>query len=333
MSRPLLYKIPEFLFAALDSGNAEIFGAVIKDNATGRILGHVQPTGIAVELAGSLISSGLEGNVPSIVSVIQNEQIKARISDMHSTLGMIQIVNVGTFAMSGLGLAVMVAGFAMVRRRLKDIDARLDELGGQITQVTQDRRIDHIREVVRSIEIHMGEAGDLDKWDRDGLKGALVHQRLQDLLAKLWSHFDRELDRTEGLQAQNLELLQYLAIAMGDCFNASFRTQFMIEELRAAEAEAMRHASKLLDICKRTIPEQIINAQLRSAGDFDSMVKIRSETLPVARDMVKILQVGALQASALAGIARVLINLPASGRQYIEEAKSEKSEPILYLPS
>ena len=62
---PLLYDIPRSLLADVDAGKVELFNAILKDVATGRIVGHVQqtnaleaPLGSAFQGAQVTLSSG-----------------------------------------------------------------------------------------------------------------------------------------------------------------------------------------------------------------------------------------------------------------------------------
>lgn len=123
----LLYKIPEAFLGAIGSGQASLVGAVIKEVGSGRILAHVQPTGIF----GTMMQSSLQGlgstltqgfNPLGVVTVIQNQQIKSGIRQVQSAMGLLQNLQVGTLAVSGMGLGVSVVGFALMLKQLKKIE-------------------------------------------------------------------------------------------------------------------------------------------------------------------------------------------------------------------
>ena len=134
---PLLYDIPRSLLADVDSGKIELFNAILKDVATGRIVGHVQQTNALEALLGSAFQGAQvtlsNGFSPlGLVSAFQNEQIRRSLGAMQSTLGLLQNLQIGALALSGVGLGVSVAGFALMLRRLKGIDAQLNVLESKV---------------------------------------------------------------------------------------------------------------------------------------------------------------------------------------------------------
>lgn len=52
-------------------------------------------------------------------SIVKNEQIKSRLATVQSSLALVPNLQIGTLAVSGLGLGVSVAGLAAMLKRLK----------------------------------------------------------------------------------------------------------------------------------------------------------------------------------------------------------------------
>ncbi len=192
----LLYEIPGKLVGQVHSRSAEVIGAVIKDKATGQILGHVQPTsvletfmGSAIQGASSTISQGF--NPLGLVAAVQNEQIKSQLRDLNSAFGVMQTLQVSTLAVSGLGLGVSVVGFAVMLKRLNAIERHIGKLSDKIDQVTADRRSDNLETIFADI------ATDLDTIEtlqarKDAQRVAEAAQvSLSRSSARIKPHFER----------------------------------------------------------------------------------------------------------------------------------------------
>ena len=122
-----LYKIPAEFLARFRNGDLQLFGAILKDAVTGRIVGQVQETGAldgllrtAFSGLSEVINNGLNpvSAATGVMSVVQNHQIRNRLIDMQASLGLLQNLQLGTLAVSGLGLGVSVAGFAVMIQKL-----------------------------------------------------------------------------------------------------------------------------------------------------------------------------------------------------------------------
>lgn len=71
---PIPYVVPLLLKAAVASGQASVVGAIIKDNATGRILGHMQQTTGLQTLLGKVLDpfTSAGGFSPLCVAQVPN---------------------------------------------------------------------------------------------------------------------------------------------------------------------------------------------------------------------------------------------------------------------
>lgn len=124
------FELPLRFLPGLATGDIVRYGAILKDAGTGRILGHLQESGIAQSLLSqalssaqsplSLVLSGVNTG-SSIYTAIQVRQLKA----MMETL---QALQVATLGVSLVGLGVSVAGFLYMRKRFNSLDVRLDKL-------------------------------------------------------------------------------------------------------------------------------------------------------------------------------------------------------------
>jgi hypothetical protein len=122
-----LFRLPEQFW----SPAYERFGAIVKDRATGRIVGHLQETG-AWKLSSSLPIPG--GNPLQLVT--EAVQI-AQLAGIQRTLNVVQtLATVGAVA-SVASLGVSVVGFSVVTAKLSRMDRKLDRLLGETRQLRE----------------------------------------------------------------------------------------------------------------------------------------------------------------------------------------------------
>jgi hypothetical protein len=136
MLNSIPFSFPDHLISHFAAGDSVRFGAILKDAATGRIVGHVQETG----LAHSLLSKLIGGGVPTPFSLIGNlvgaaveidtdrqiQQVKDQIAQSQQLVQALQVLQIANLAVSIVGVGVTVAGFVHVHRRLNAIDRKLD---------------------------------------------------------------------------------------------------------------------------------------------------------------------------------------------------------------
>jgi hypothetical protein len=123
-----LFRVPEEFWNPI---HYERFGAILKDRATGKIVGHLQ------EAAGWGLSSGLPipgGNpLQLLTEVVQ----VAQLAGIQKTLNVVQtLATVGAVA-SVASLGVSVVGFGVVTAKLSRMDRKLDRLLSETTQIRQ----------------------------------------------------------------------------------------------------------------------------------------------------------------------------------------------------
>jgi hypothetical protein len=130
MLSQILFDVPLRFVGGIAAGDVVRYGSILKDAGTGKILGHLQESGLAQSLLSQALSTtptplGLISNTinagASIYTATQVHQIKEMI-------GVLQGLQVATLGVSLVGLGVSVAGFMYMRKRFNHLDSRLDQL-------------------------------------------------------------------------------------------------------------------------------------------------------------------------------------------------------------
>ncbi len=326
---PLPYAIPQALQADLALGKIELFNAVLKEVATGRIVGHVQQTGVLDGLLGSAfqgVQSTLSGGFSplGLISVIRNRQIGSQLSAMQGTSGLLQNLQIGTLALSGAGLGVSVVGFAMMLRRLDAIGAHLEALEARIEGVTRDRRADEIQTILVDIRNDLDQV-DILETRRDPKP---IAERAQMSMAqnamRLEGHFARlaKDDRPDAWNEARLDMLWSLAAAMRLCHEAARRALNVIDDVRTAGELSRRQAERLLALCEPLSPDTLA----RMPGQGRAM-------LPAARTLVDGVRGSVSAVAAQTALAHTLVGRGIAGPAYLEAVAEETTEPLLYLPA
>lgn len=124
------FDLPVRFLPGMASGDIVRYGAILKDAGTGRILGHLQESGIAQSLMSQALSSATSplslassvvNTVPGIYTAIQVRQLKAMMESL-------QALQVATLGVSLVGVGVSVAGILYMRKRFDSLDGRLEML-------------------------------------------------------------------------------------------------------------------------------------------------------------------------------------------------------------
>lgn len=122
------FEVPDRFVGMIAAGTARRLGTTIRDAASGRILAHLQetsllPTTLGANPIGLLLSGGQLAS--SVVANYQLEQVKRMLSGL-------RVLTSASLAVSVVGVGVSVAGFALVMRRLRDLEGQVAGVGREV---------------------------------------------------------------------------------------------------------------------------------------------------------------------------------------------------------
>ena len=113
------------------SGQVVRYGAILKDSATGQILGHVQETGLAQKILQTGLSFDPTG-ATGLIGVAQNVAIAGKLNSMQQALGSLQVLQYASLFSSVVGVGVSAASTAMILKRLSAVDDALSRIESSI---------------------------------------------------------------------------------------------------------------------------------------------------------------------------------------------------------
>lgn len=124
------FDLPLRFLPGLAAGDIVRYGAILKDAGTGRILGHLQESGVAQSVLSQMLSSGPSplSLVSSVVNTGTNIYTAMQVRQLKVMMETLQALQVATLGVSLVGIGVSVAGFLYMRKRFNTLDARIEKL-------------------------------------------------------------------------------------------------------------------------------------------------------------------------------------------------------------
>lgn len=337
----LLRAVPPELVEGVASGIYRITGSVIRDVASGRGVGFLQETGLLQSILGNVLASG--GNPVlafanlglGAASVLQNQQIKSQLAEVQSSLALLQNLQIGTLAVSGLGLGVSVVGFAVMLKRLKGIETHLGTIEAKIANVTSDRRSDDVRMIFADIGTQLDAVDTLSARSNKVTSAEAAEQALATSAGRLEAHFQQKSDamQTGTITTADMDLLWSLAAAIRLCHEAGLRALFTIDEMEAAKQLAERRAQRFLNLSQALSPDALARLCAQSAPNPTAYADMRCAALPQAEILVQGLRDSVAAIGSQSELTRSLIAHQMSGPGYLKDTENERNEPLLLLPA
>jgi len=242
MITQILFTIPAMYEAAVKSGNLIQIGGLLKDAASGKIVAHLQESGLAQSLISKAIL-GATSPIPlaiteavnigtGIYTAIQVNQIKQMVAGLQS-------LQIATLGVSLVGIGVSVAGFMYMHKRFNSLDQKIvtliDAVGsGFENQETMMLR-SHLSQT-KGLVVQAKQAHTLAKPEYE-------YSRIAEEFAGQAAHFEGEVEFVIKANGNiNLELFWQLAQALMVCnsvrIDCRIRTNELYNALTVAEEVA-----------------------------------------------------------------------------------------------
>lgn len=131
----MLFKIPVDLLGRVEAGELIRFGTILKDATTGKIVSHLQETGVAQSILSNLASGPFApiSMVADVVNVGSNIYAGVKIDQLKLMMETLQTLQVVTLGVSLVGVGVSVAGFYHMHKRFNALEVRMDHLSETIS--------------------------------------------------------------------------------------------------------------------------------------------------------------------------------------------------------
>ena len=294
-------------------------GAILKDASTGRIVAHLQETGLlnqAVSQGAGMLGGGANpaGGVASIFTVVQNEQIKSKLDHLESLMGGMQTLQLATLATSVVGIGVTIASTAIILNRIKHLDETVKRIEDKVDEMPAKWREMRVHETLVDLQTHLERLDEsVYRPDRD--------QVLTNVEEKLNYSFNSFADGVQTLTGEitiDADQLRILLSALSICAGAQFKALLFLDLKEAAQNRAT-HQNRRVEALTWGIPQDIL--ELRLGENADQAPAIATETSELR-----------IRLAGRPSLLQSLIAKDIHGRAYIEQSEQETEEPLLLLP-
>lgn len=308
-----------------------VYGGIIKNMDTGRIVGHLQEARPITQL----LSNGVVGLPMQAGQLIQGEMIRSGVKRVEAGVHLLQNLTAAGLALDVVGIGVNIIGFKIMADKLDRVQGTLhamadtlDTISAKIDGLRQDR-IDADFVALHSMtRLHEEgwDFGDRGRSEQQWLRVAQDARTLQDRFA--W----RARDLLAGSMA-NFALadgmIDALALSSGlrvtslVACNENVLARSVAAEA-ASQIEALTGSIGLLDLVARHMPPD----PLPGTSEFgDALEAARDAAAPVLRKLRDREAATATRAAPLALLEKHGI----APRKWLEAARSETESPFLIL--
>lgn len=287
--------------------------------------------GLATGGPANILTSAVTGGV----AIWQNHKIAGQLTQMQSSLALVQNLSVAGILVSGLGVGVSVVGFAAMNARLKTIGKSLDTLSDRVDVVTRDRREDELKALLRRIEVHLETVDGLETRKQGFAAADRASDNLRDDASALYGVLDREVERASPNSTELPDIDRILGVTstIRIVHEASTRAMFLMDEVEEAGRLAGLQGRRLMDHTAALSPDALARVKVLATEPPEAAIKARREALPRARVVTQDLRQSAMMIASQQDLARTLAQRGISGRTYLGEVASAKEAPLMLLPA
>ena len=315
---PIPFDIPARFEDAYRAGVVIRRGALLKDAASGRILGHLQETGALqglINLAAVARPFNPADTALGIFGVVQNEQIKNRLNDMQGMLGTLQAIELATLLSSFVGIGVTVASTAIILGRLKAISNSLGAIEEKIDRLPAELNINNLRGVLIGIETQLERLNEIaDRQDPEPVVKS-VEEKLHEGFNELNTRMTILL-RSE--KAIDVALIKALLAGLALCGSAQCKALLWLNDRET--------------LCKRTRNQIRKLEELAFLMPRDGLERKFQIKADAARKLSSVASETRMRFTSILSLGEQLIRMDCSGREYLEYAEQENDQLVLLLP-
>lgn len=346
----ILMSVPEALRGEFSAGTVYRVGALLFRHGQAGIIGHVQETAAAQQAASMLLKEAVPhigsalgvaaGGPPGVVigavakaaqlgmqgvAIAQNEQIKAAVATLQS-------LQLATLAVSAVGIGVSVAGFAILSQKIGRVsdqvaalDARLDRMARSIDELRHEYVHEDFDRLRTACE-QMDEAWYLGDPEPQWRSAAQELHRVQNRFARRIRRIVLETEEI-GTVEPFIEAFALAGANRTACRLAAGDTE-------AAYQASETFAREFAEITEPIGTASLLTARLREEGitPGDSRYALHAER---ARSNVEVTAASFRERDAIVSSTpitlRRLEQVGISGRRWLEQARHETREPLMFL--
>lgn len=329
---PVPFDLPAEFLLRFATGSVVRHGAILKDVATGRIVAHLQETGLLSTLVRSplaLAANPVAATVSAMSSLVGNYQayrIEKRVEELNLLVRGLQGMQAAQLAVAGLGLGVSIAGFLAVRKQIADVSIRLDRLAETVERRFDEQRRHELLTLEGDLEAQLDHAE--EGWTGDGTaRWSRVANKLNDMVYRYPNLIQEELASpvaNPALLSYLLERYRVLAATRIECL-------VLIGELRPAQDFAVRFSRKTNDLLNSVTPTGLARRLAAPAEDARLRPPGAGERAESARALVAAMREFQDLCETRPLLLETLIERRVDGRDYVATLRGNRDAAVVLL--
>lgn len=333
LAHTFLREVPEHLVKGVVTGEYTVTGSILRA-ASGQIVGHLQETGSFSSIVSVLINGG---GVPGpmlaiksadaalrVVNTIQNEQIKAGIA-------IVQSLQVATLAASGLSIGVSVAGAAILHKQIAKVERKINEIEAGLELLT--KKIEELRsQPIADDFLNLRTLADQveDAWLPSATQSEWIDiARACHFLGDRFEFRARALhDTSDALAADAFVEAFSLVSGMRVTARLAAGQDDMARKVAKERAQTLCSLGQPIQINKLVFADMAKRDDAATAQWQEQL----EQNMEQVRSNVAVIREREIAAAASSETLEALARKGISGRNWLEAARAENENPLLFLP-
>lgn len=336
----LVMKLTAEQLAGINAGTLVRFGSVLRHADTGKIAGFLQEAAPSASLMLAnppLAAVACVAKVGMQVgSLVQGEVIRQGVKRVEAAVGTAINVGMGNLALTGVGIGISVAGYALLARRIDGVKQSVESMAGKLESIAG--KIDHVRQDL--LDADFAEVKALGKAMDEGWllsDSALAERQWHDVARGALSQQTKfELRAGHVLAAGDYALADPLLDAMA--LSSGLRVAALAAcNQSAAAIDAASDGARTLerltggvgraDLVRASV--QLPKAEVGSLEWQSAVKQADEEASEYARNLREREAAVATRSAPLLALAENDV----APRSWLRSAFEEKESPFLFLPS
>ncbi len=319
MNTVIPFVIPSKFLADVQTGAVEQVGALLKNAATGKIVGHMQETGAMQQIASKVLDLNPVSSFAQIGLDATNTALAVRadrkLTALTDMVGSVQTMQMVTLASSVAGIGVTVASTLVILNRLKGISEGLNAVSEKIDALPKEWRELDLKKTLSDVQTQLERLEEIET--RKNAKP--VVEKVEENLHSAFNRLHRGAMTVMAEITIDGQLLQQLLAGLALSGGAQIRSLYELDEVETAGKRAQTQFEKLQSLSIH-MPRDVLARKIQNSSD---------EVAQLSGLLSQIRMGTASQPS----LAKQLASKGIRGSEYLARSREEQEEPILLLPT
>ena len=330
MLHDLAFSVPEKFAAGLLDGSIVRYGTLLKDAGSGRILAHVQETGLAQQL---LSKVGLHsftpwGAVTTVADIASSGYANVQLHQLKGMVEAMQVLQYANIGVAAAGLGVSAVGFAVINRRLKGLKTDIERLTARLEHHFQTLYDTHWREHFSRIQVYVDRADRAFQLAEPKSEWLMIEAKLNEESGYLAHTLQDQFDSHRF----DIESFKQLTTSLLLCDSVRLKCLVQADELKLARSTASAIGlsyTELFDSVSATrLADKITRSATDKSQDEQALFRKHQQTAQLISNHLQEVTDAAISKPLL---IEHLIDHQVSGSRYLEDIAAHDQHPVILL--